>query len=71
MIYLKEKTMTERIKLKNLTGTPTKGMYITQKDRNSLIIAAAVIAALYGFIVNFKYVFRYVVPKKLLSKILK
>ena len=52
--------MTERIKLSNIKENPQKGIFITEKDRNILLISLSV--SLLALILKTEGLFKYKIP---------
>ena len=54
--------MTERIKLSNIKEHPQKGIFITEKDRNILLISLSVFVSLLTLILKTEGLFKYKIP---------
>ena len=51
--------MIQRIKIKNIDDSPSGGIFITKKDKNTIILSAIILAILYSAVIKTKYYLKY------------
>ncbi len=51
--------MIQRIKIKNIDYSPSGGIFITKKDKNTIILSAIILAFLYSAVIKAKYYLKY------------